>query len=456
MVPFPLSRVKTSHVLDSLSHFFDANALEKRARDTGFIKRTSKLGALDFLRLCLLSAHRACSKSLTQICTLLQEKAGVRLSKQSLDARFCPGAAAFLKACIAQLLDLQLGWNRSSFTKTAAKFSRVRLADSTIITLPEQLAAHYRGSGGSASGSAMKLFYEYDGQCGALLSLQLAQGVKADQRFNSALGIGAGELVIRDLGFYQMDFLCKVHQAKAFFISRLRSGTCLFQQGQQLCFHELIKRFPPHLQLWEVQASIGGKVREREALGEVRLVIERVPQQVYEQRVRRLHKTARRKGQRVSGKQLEWHAYQVYMTNAAAEELPAALLRHYYGLRWQIELVFKTWKSVWGVAQLRPMQVHRLECMLLGTLLLVLLVMPLLYLLKIYLWQKQGREVSEWKAMVWLREHVESLPMSSQLKECRRFARCFFQHLAKDGLKERRKKDGSYTHTLPFSLLFAP
>lgn len=72
MVPFPLRRIKTSHVLDTLSHFFDANALERRARETGFVKRTGKLGALDFLRLCLLSAHRACSKSLTQTCTLLQ------------------------------------------------------------------------------------------------------------------------------------------------------------------------------------------------------------------------------------------------------------------------------------------------------------------------------------------------------------------------------------------------
>ncbi|WP_162055011.1 hypothetical protein [Pontibacter pamirensis] len=80
----------------------------------------------------------------------------------------------------------------------AAKFSRVRLADSTTITLPEQLAAHYRGSGGSASGAAIKLFYEYDCQCGALLSLQVAQGVKAYQRFNSALGIGASELSIID------------------------------------------------------------------------------------------------------------------------------------------------------------------------------------------------------------------------------------------------------------------
>ncbi|WP_162055010.1 hypothetical protein [Pontibacter pamirensis] len=59
-----------------MSHFFDANTLEKRARDTGFIKRTSKLGALDFLRLCLLGTYKACSKSLTQLCTLLQEKAG--------------------------------------------------------------------------------------------------------------------------------------------------------------------------------------------------------------------------------------------------------------------------------------------------------------------------------------------------------------------------------------------
>ncbi|GAB3200745.1 IS4 family transposase [Pontibacter aydingkolensis] len=420
------------------------------------IQRSGKLGALDFLQLCLLCAHSACSKSLTQLCASLQEKVGVCLSKQSLDARFSAAAVAFLKACVADLLTLQPGWRRSTLTGKASAFSRVRLGDSTVITLPEQLAAHYRGSGGSASASAAKLFHEYDCQCGALLSLQLAEGVKADQSFNSATGIEAGELVIRDLGFYQMDFLCKVHQAKAFFISRLRSGTCLFQQGQQVCFQQLIKGFPPQLQLWEVQASIGGKASERETLGQVRLVIERVPQQVYEQRVRRLHQTARRKGRQVSQEQLLWHAYQIYITNAAVENLPAAQLRHYYGLRWQIELVFKTWKSVWKIAQLKPMQVHRLECMLPGTLLLVLLAMPLLYLLKIYLWQKQQREVSEWKAMVWLTEHVEAFVNSILLQKHYSSARQFFNYLTRDGLKERRKKNGNYTHNIPFSIVFAP
>lgn len=108
MLSFPLSRLKASRVLDTLHHYFDATALEKRARATGLIQRAGKLVALDFLRLCLLCAHSACSKSLTQLCTLLQEKAGVCLSKQSFDERFSAVAVAFLKACLTDLLDLKL------------------------------------------------------------------------------------------------------------------------------------------------------------------------------------------------------------------------------------------------------------------------------------------------------------------------------------------------------------
>jgi hypothetical protein len=102
------------------------------------------------------------------------------------------------------------------------------------------------------------------------------------------------------------------------------------------------------------------------------------------------------------------------------------------------------------------MQVHRLECLLLGTLLLVLLSMPLLYLLKVHIWQKQKNEVSEWKAMVWLREHLEAFLDSILLQKNYRFVRQFFRYLAKGGLKERRKKNDCYTHDLPFSVLFAP
>lgn len=66
------------------------------------------------------------------------------------------------------------------------------------------------------------------------------------------------------------------------------------------------------------------------------------------------------------------------------------------------------------------MQVNWLECML-----LVLLAIPLLYLLKIQLWQKQQREVGEWRAMAWLTEHVEAFVVNMLLQKQYGFARQF-------------------------------
>ena len=61
------------------------------------------------------------------------------------------------------------------------------------------------------------------------------------------------------------------------------------------------------------------------------------------------------------------------MTNATQEQLPAALIRAIYGIRWQIELIFKIWKSIFELDIVRPMSIHRFECMLYGRLILILI-----------------------------------------------------------------------------------
>ena len=42
-----------------------------------------------------------------------------------------------------------------------------------------------------------------------------------------------------------------------------------------------------------------------------------------------------------------------YATNLSAEQAPAEMIPTLYSLRWQIELIFKTWKSGVGLTQVR-------------------------------------------------------------------------------------------------------
>src|SRR5439155_24885609 len=83
----------------------------------------------------------------------------------------------------------------------------------------------------------------------------------------------------------------------------------------------------------------------------VRLLFEQVPEEVRPQRLERCRKAQATTSQ----KRRHWQtnafkeflcAYNLYLTNAGAEKLPDEVVRLIYSLRWQIELLFKIWKSL--------------------------------------------------------------------------------------------------------------
>ncbi len=100
-----------------------------------------------------------------------------------------------------------------------------------------------------------------------------------------------------------------------------------------------------------------------------RLLATRVPQEVADQRRRRIRETARRKGRMVSADQLALAAWTILVTNVPADQLTITEARVLGRLRWQIELLFKLWKSHGQVDLVRTVQRWRLVCELYGRLL---------------------------------------------------------------------------------------
>ena len=56
------------------------------------------------------------------------------------------------------------------------------------------------------------------------------------------------------------------------------------------------------------------------------------------------------------------------ITNVPAEMLKGKDIRKVYSLRWQIELIFKTWKSLVTIDEFNTKKIHRFECQLYGKL----------------------------------------------------------------------------------------
>ncbi|MDO1451639.1 IS4 family transposase [Rhodocytophaga aerolata] len=457
---FPIKELEASQIIKKLEHFFDQQIIIQKATDAGFVKRKSKLYAMSFLQLCFIDTHNACWRSLTQACTFLREIVGVKLRKQSLDSRFNAFAVTFIKSLVEEVIKKQvcLVDPAESLENTGAsmsKFKRILIGDSTSFSLPAQFTTAYKGSGGMYSTSAIKLYYEYDLLSGSLNCIKDADGVKSDQTFNEVDSIHSADLVMKDLGFYQMPFFRKLHQKGAYFISRLAAGSKLFVKDKRVSLETLLSEMPACISSYEFGIGIGSDKKERTALGEIKMIVEKVPIAVYEQRIRKIRAKYESKARQPSKEQLLWNKYNIFVTNIPAELLSIEQVKKIYRLRWQIEILFKTWKSIFHINLVKPMQLYRFQCVLLSSLLIILLFMPLLHFFKHYLWQKTGKEVSEWKMLVWLKNHLTLIHNFCKQARFAKFAKLFYAQILQDGFKEKRKKKGEYTHFIPLDILAA-
>ncbi|MBA3948074.1 MAG: transposase [Herpetosiphonaceae bacterium] len=87
-----------------------------------------------------------------------------------------------------------------------------------------------------------------------------------------------------------------------------------------------------------------------------------MPQEVADQRRRKLRDEARDKGCQVSARRLALAAWAIFITNAPAELVSLEAGMVLGRVRWQIELLFKLWKSHGHIDESRSTKPWRILC----------------------------------------------------------------------------------------------
>jgi hypothetical protein len=323
----------------------------------------------------------------------MSEKYGISISKQGLDDRYDASAVAFVRSIFEDQLSSQIdGTIHPDFLK---RFSRVLIKDATRFDLPQRLKEHFRGFGGKVTSEAATCIqYEYDIRSGKILDIDFTGARRTDyQDAREKVGsIQKDDLIIRDLGYFSCDVVKKIIEKEAFFISRLHSNILLFSNNnKEVLFTELhawmIKNKQPHL---EKQVLMG-----KEDKIPVRLIIDLVPDEVYQKRLKKAEAEARKKGFNLSDNFKARARFNLFITNLEAEDMSGPQIYQLYKIRWQIELMFKIWKSTCGINKVHPMRYYRLMCFLYAKLIVILINYQIIKLLEPVFYKRFGKLLSK-------------------------------------------------------------
>ena len=203
----------------------------------------------------------------------------------------------------------------------------------------------------------MKIQVRFDLGRGAI-RLRLEQGRDSDHRTPlQTEEIEAGSLHLRDLGYFDLDVLQQMAEKGAYFISRVQDNTALFQpDGERI---EVAKYSR------QVQGQAAGSAHSAGRLATAfpaRLVAVRVPPEVGRRRRQTVLEKARKKQYTPSPEKLSLCVWNIYVTNAGQELLSLDEVLVLARMRWQIELMFKLWKSHGGLGAMRSEKPWRILC----------------------------------------------------------------------------------------------
>ncbi len=332
----------------------EAMDIEPLARACGFQKRSQRKIALRDLTLGVMAVVAAGHLSLERVATSIARRARGRYSKQALHKRLGPSVGAFLLAVFGRCMRpaIQDAVARGLF----ACFDRVLLHDSTTIGLPPRFAGRFPGSANQRGAfSQLKIQVVCDLLGARVEHLSLSGFTRNDQRASPDILslLRAGDLVIRDLGYFVLPVFAAIIERGAFFLSRYRHDTTLLDPSthRPIPLAKILKKRG----FFDSSVLLGAQAKVP-----VRVVAVPVPDAVANRRRRNLR---RNRDQSLNpGKEhfylLGWN---IFVTNVGAGVWPATQLPIIYRLRWRIETLFKGWKSYLDLTELNdrcPAMIH--------------------------------------------------------------------------------------------------
>ena len=280
----------------------------------------------------------------------------VTVSKQAIFERMNSAWVETLKSLLKDVIGEQAKCRIKHSLMNS--FNNVWLQDSTCIKLPPVLFDKFRGNIIKGTKNAVAklnvIVNLLDGSCAAL---QWSAFTKTEQALSTDIFSVArkGDLVIRDLGYFTFDSFEKMNMDGIWFLSRWRYGILLFnaKNGNPVDLINLLGN----------KAFVDIEILCGEKRVPMRLVAIKCDDAQAAERIRKA-KANRHRAANHSPDYYTLLGYVIFLTNVKTETWNYKQIAAAYRLRWNIEILFKSWKSYLNFERMIPearTNVYRVE-----------------------------------------------------------------------------------------------
>lgn len=332
----PTTNLDSKTIASSLRRVLADAELDRVARDTGLMKRKRRVTPLTLVVACLSTLGSAKVQWLADILRTFNRFTGSDLQYKPFHKQLAkPAFAEFLRQVVGRAVaKLSIRTLRPVAKSKLAKFDDITIHDGTSFSLNDDLAKEWPGRFKTISPASMEIHATMSVARDDAVRVVLAPDKETERQFLPNERDLRNRLLLADRGYESRKVFSDIHEQAGFFIIRgnttikptirrayRASGPRLRQLEGKVLTPEILPKENVDLDIdW-------GKGREH---WEGRLVV------LY---------TPRKNNKRKKRKKSRSITFTYLHTNLKHSEFRLREIAALYRLRWQIELLFKEWKS---------------------------------------------------------------------------------------------------------------
>jgi hypothetical protein len=326
------------------------------AQVRGFIQRQRKLTGAGFVQMLVFGWMANPDASLEELSQAAATQ-NLFVTPQAIEQRFTPVAAHFLQSVLEASFEqvIQAAGMDIPFLQ---RFNGIYLYDSTTVNLPPTLRCVWQGGRSSHGDHAgVKIQVALDYQHGTLAGLGLQAACVHDCHAATLdAPLPAGALRLADIGSFDLPSLRQLDHQRVYWMTRIPAQVKVITEDGQ----------PWNLTTWlEEQKSdrIDQPIRlSAQHQLPCRIVAFRLPEPLAAKRRDQKQRDIRHRQQTVHQSRVELANWTVFATNLPPDQLTFEEIFILARTRWQIELLFKLWKSGGLLDESRSQKPWRILC----------------------------------------------------------------------------------------------